>query len=93
MTAFPTPRTAQLRGGPVLRWGVLAPGRIARTWASAVAANTDQRIVAIASRDRSRAEAFAAQVGAERAYGSYAELLADPEIDAVYVASTNELHR
>ncbi|HWL01967.1 MAG TPA: Gfo/Idh/MocA family oxidoreductase [Microbacteriaceae bacterium] len=93
MGGFPEPRTTPLRGGPVLRWGVLAPGRIAQSWATAVAQHTDQRIVAVASRDLARARAFAADVGAERAYDSYAALLADPEIDAVYVASTNELHR
>ncbi|MBO9577338.1 MAG: Gfo/Idh/MocA family oxidoreductase [Microbacteriaceae bacterium] len=93
MVDFPAPRTAPLRGGPVLRWGVLAPGRIALSWASAVAEHTDQRIVAIASRDLARAQELAAKVGAPKAYDSYAAMLADPEVDAVYVASTNELHR
>ena len=93
MDGFPAVRTAPLRGGPVLRWGVLAPGRIARLWADAVLAHTDQRIVAVASRDAERASAFATRVGAERAYDSYAAMLADPGVDVVYVASTNELHR
>jgi xylose dehydrogenase (NAD/NADP) len=49
-------------------------------------------IVGVGSRDRSRAEAYARERGLERAYGSYDELLADPEIDAVYVALPNALH-
>ena len=93
MGGFPGPRTAALRGGPALRWGILAPGRIARSWASAVREHTDQRIVAVASRDLARAQAFAAEAGAERAYDSYAALLTAPDVDVVYVASTNELHR
>lgn len=92
MGGFPAARTAPLRGGPVLRWGILAPGRIAKQWASAVARHTDQRIVAVASRDPQRARAFAEAFGA-RVAGSYTALLEDPEVDAVYVASTNELHR
>jgi predicted dehydrogenase len=49
-------------------------------------------IVGVGSRDRARAEAYARERGLERAYGSYDELLADPEIDAVYVALPNVLH-
>jgi D-xylose 1-dehydrogenase (NADP+, D-xylono-1,5-lactone-forming) len=49
-------------------------------------------VVGVGSRDRSRAEAYAKERGIERAYGSYEELLADPEIDAVYVALPNALH-
>jgi predicted dehydrogenase len=92
MLAFPVPTTAPLRGGPVVRWGILAPGRIAKQWADAVLAHTDQPIVAVASRDLGRAQAFADAIGA-KAYGAYEALLADPGVDAVYVASTNELHR
>jgi D-xylose 1-dehydrogenase (NADP+, D-xylono-1,5-lactone-forming) len=49
-------------------------------------------IVGVGSRDRSRAEAYARERGLERAYGSYEELLADPDLDAVYVALPNALH-
>jgi D-xylose 1-dehydrogenase (NADP+, D-xylono-1,5-lactone-forming) len=48
--------------------------------------------VAIGSRDRARAEAQAAELGVERALGSYEEVLADPEVDAVYVPLPNSLH-
>src|SRR5918994_4184557 len=50
------------------------------------------RIVAIASRDPTRAEAAAAALGIPKAYGSYAELIQDPEIEAVYNALPNHLH-
>jgi D-xylose 1-dehydrogenase (NADP+, D-xylono-1,5-lactone-forming) len=49
-------------------------------------------VAAVASRDRSRAEQYAREHGIERAYGSYDELLADPELDAVYVSVPNALH-
>jgi predicted dehydrogenase len=49
-------------------------------------------IVGVGSRDRARAEAYARERGLERAYGSYDEVLADPEIDAVYVALPNAFH-
>jgi predicted dehydrogenase len=49
-------------------------------------------VVGVGSRDRARAAAYARERGIERAYGSYDELLADPELDAVYVALPNALH-
>ena len=49
-------------------------------------------IVAIASRDRGRAEEAARELGIPKAYGSYEEMLADPEIDAVYNPLPNHLH-
>jgi D-xylose 1-dehydrogenase (NADP+, D-xylono-1,5-lactone-forming) len=49
-------------------------------------------VVGVGSRDRARAEAYSRQRGLERAYGSYEELLADPDIDVVYVALPNALH-
>ncbi len=89
--ALPTPRTTPLRGGPSLRWGILGPGRIARNWAATVLANTDQRIVAAGSASPERAAAFARELGIERAVDHRA-LVADPEVDAIYVASLNEQH-
>ncbi|MET0762854.1 MAG: Gfo/Idh/MocA family oxidoreductase [Thermoleophilaceae bacterium] len=49
-------------------------------------------LVAIGSRDRARAEAQAAELGVERALGSYEEVLADPDVDAVYVPLPNSMH-
>ncbi|HEY0240977.1 MAG TPA: Gfo/Idh/MocA family oxidoreductase, partial [Friedmanniella sp.] len=89
---LPVPRTADPRDAPSLRWGVLAPGWIAGQTISAVRAHTGQRVVAVGSRSLERSQEFAATHGVDRAYGSYAELVADPEVDAVYVASPHSQH-
>ncbi len=90
---LPTPDHVPLRGGPVLSWGVLAPGRIAHDFVATLHANTDQRVRAVASRSLDRAKAFAATHGIERALGSYDELVADPTIDVVYIAAPHSEHR
>ncbi|WP_294181130.1 Gfo/Idh/MocA family protein [uncultured Schumannella sp.] len=92
-STLPSSRHTPLRGGPTLRWGVLAPGRIANAWVSTVHANTDQRVVAVASRSAERAAAFASQHGIARSYGDYAALVGDPEVDIVYIAAPHSEHR
>ncbi len=74
-----------------MRWGVLAPGRIARSFAADLALVPDAELVATGSRSLERAAAFAAEFGGA-AYGSYEELLHDPAVDVVYVASPHSLH-
>jgi predicted dehydrogenase len=90
---LPEPRTPDPLSAPVLRWGILAPGGIARGMASSLRARTRQEIVAVGSRDLGRAQAFAAEFGIGRAHGSYEALVADPEVDVVYVASPHSSHR
>jgi predicted dehydrogenase len=92
MTWFPDVRTPALRGGPVLRWGVLAPGGIAGDFTATVLANTDQLVTAVASRSAERAGRFAARHAIGRAYGSYEQLVADPDVDIVYVAAPHSEH-
>lgn len=92
MTAFPDSSHAPLRGGAQLRWGVLAPGEIANDWTATVHANTDQKVVAVGSRDVHRAQRFADKCGVARAYAGYDAVLADPEVDAIYVAAPNHEH-
>ncbi|RJK97989.1 Gfo/Idh/MocA family protein [Vallicoccus soli] len=75
-----------------LRIGVLGAARIAPRALVAPAHETGARLVAVAARDRSRAEAFAAEHGFERVVGSYEEVLADPEVELVYVPLANGLH-
>ncbi len=76
-----------------MRWGVLGAARIAADRAlPALCALPDARLEAVASRDLARAAALADRFGAPRAYGDYGELLADPAIDAVYLALPNSLH-
>jgi predicted dehydrogenase len=71
----------------------LAPGGIAHHFTDCVQRFTQASVAAVGSRDLGRAEAFAAQYGIPRAYGSYADLVADPDIDAVYIASPHSEHR
>jgi len=92
-TALPNPRFPDPRDAPVLRWGILAPGKIAGTFAGTVLANTGQQIVAVASRSAERSATFAATHGIERSYDSYTQLVEDPEIDVVYIANPHSEHR
>lgn len=77
---------------PPLRWGVLGPGGIARTFTQAVHEGTRSRVVAVGSRSAERATDFAARHGVERSHGSYGDLVADPDVDAVYVATPHSEH-
>jgi predicted dehydrogenase len=75
-----------------VRWGILGPGRIARAFLTGLAATGTEAAVAVGSRDAGRARAVADEFGVPRAYGSYEELVADDEVEAVYVALPNSLH-
>ena len=92
-TTLPDSRVPDPREAPPLRWGVIGPGGIARAFADGLHTHTRSRVVAVGSRSLDRAEAFAREVGGATAYGSYAELVADPQVDAVYVASPHSEHR
>ncbi len=74
-----------------LRIGILGAAKIAASFATGARLSSRVEVTAVASRERGRAEAFAATHGIERAC-SYDELLADPAIDAIYVALPNSLH-
>ncbi|HEX7099285.1 MAG TPA: Gfo/Idh/MocA family oxidoreductase [Acidimicrobiia bacterium] len=77
----------------MVRWGVLGVANIAtRQVIPAIQATETCRVTAIASRDLVRARAAAEQLGIDRAYGSYGELLEDPDIEAVYIPLPNHLH-
>jgi predicted dehydrogenase len=76
-----------------LRWGILSTADIARTKVvPGMQRARRSSIVAIASRDAGRAETVAAELGIPRAHASYEALLADPEVDAVYIPLPNHLH-
>ena len=76
-----------------VRWGVLGTGTIAAKLAADMAHAPSARLAAVASRDPARAAAFAARFGGARVHETYEALVADPEVDAVYVATPNALHR
>jgi predicted dehydrogenase len=75
-----------------IRWGIVGPGRIAEKVVQDFAVVEGARAVAVASRSRQRAEAFAARHGLERAHGSYAEIVADPDVDVLYLATPHPQH-
>ncbi|BCM93240.1 scyllo-inositol 2-dehydrogenase (NADP(+)) IolU [Abditibacteriota bacterium] len=75
-----------------LRWGILATGSIARTFARALPSSQNGMLWAVASRNAESAAAFATAMGARKSYGSYAELLEDPDVDAVYIATPHPMH-
>ena len=76
-----------------LRWGIVGPGEIADRFVSSVQRFTGQRIVAVASRKFDRASAFAKKHEIAKVFGSYDELFADTEIDAVYVSTRQHAHK
>ncbi len=75
-----------------LRWGILGTARINRMLIPPLRVSPGNRLVAVASRDLARGEAYARQWEIGRVHGSYEALLADPQIDAVYIPLPNHLH-
>ena len=75
-----------------LRWGILGTGRIAGIFSRGVRASQTGRLAAVGSRTRAAADRFASEFGVARAHGSYEELLADREVQAIYVATPHTLH-
>jgi D-xylose 1-dehydrogenase (NADP+, D-xylono-1,5-lactone-forming) len=78
--------------GSLVKWGILSTADINRKVIPGAHASPKVDLVAVASRDRARAEAYAREWEIPRAYGSYEELLADPEVEAVYISLPNTLH-
>jgi xylose dehydrogenase (NAD/NADP) len=76
----------------VTRWGIISTAQINRLVLQGAAASSEVEVVAVASRDQARADAYAREHGIPTAYGSYEALLADPSIDAVYISLPNGLH-
>ena len=72
--------------------GIIGAGHIAEKAATTLAAMGDMKCLAIGSRSLEKAQAFAAQFGIERAYGSYEDLLKDPDIGLVYIATPHSCH-
>jgi len=92
-SSLPTPRLIDPRSVTALRWGIIGPGGIAAAFADSVHKHTAQRIVAVASQTPSKAEAFATPRGIPHALTSYEELVSHPEVDVVYVSTTQQFHK
>jgi D-xylose 1-dehydrogenase (NADP+, D-xylono-1,5-lactone-forming) len=75
-----------------VRWGILSTARINEKLLAGARAATGVEVVAVGSRDRARGEAFAAEHGIGRVHGSYEDLLADDDVEAVYIPLPNSLH-
>jgi predicted dehydrogenase len=73
-------------------WGIISTANINRLVLAGARESDEVDVVAVASRDVGRAEDYARENGIERAYGSYEDLLADPDLDAVYISLPNSLH-
>jgi xylose dehydrogenase (NAD/NADP) len=76
----------------VTTWGIISTAYINRLVIPPAKASPTVDLVAVASRDQARADAYAQKWGIERAYGSYEALLADPDIEAVYISLPNTMH-
>ncbi len=76
----------------MIRWGILSTARIGEEFVRAVRADGQSTVVAVASRDGSRAERWASKLGLDDSYGSYEELIDRRNIDAVYVPLPNSMH-
>ena len=75
-----------------VRWGILGPGSIAGRLMRDAGRASNATVVAVGSRNRDRAAEFASRFGIPRVHDSYEATLADPEVDAVYIATPNSLH-
>ncbi|EAR12666.1 Predicted dehydrogenase [Polaribacter irgensii 23-P] len=76
-----------------IRWGIIGLGNIAAKFATDLAKLENVTLVAVASRNPHKAAEFAAQHHSQKAYNSYDELLKDPEVDAVYIATPHSFHK
>jgi predicted dehydrogenase len=76
----------------IVRWGIIGPGRIASLVIKDFPYVEGAEPLAVASRSIERAQAFATEYGLARAYGSYAEIMADDDIDVVYIATPHPQH-
>ena len=76
----------------VWNFGIIGPGKIAHRFAEAFREVPGTNVYGVASRDNQKAKAFATRHGAERIYSSYNELIKDPAIDIVYIATPHSFH-
>ncbi|MGV8855095.1 MAG: Gfo/Idh/MocA family protein [Devosia sp.] len=91
---FPSslPRARTTGAVPPLRWGILGTGWIADKFVQSVTAHSHQRMAAVGSRDRRKASQFAERHGIAVAHGSYQDLVADGNIDVIYIATPHNYH-
>ncbi|MCZ4091002.1 1,5-anhydro-D-fructose reductase [Sinorhizobium psoraleae] len=76
----------------MIRWGLIGASTIAREWVIGAIRATGGEVVSVMSSSAERGQAYAAENGIAKAVTSLDELVGDPDIDAVYISTTNELH-
>src|SRR3954453_6315830 len=74
------------------RWGMAGTGWISRTTIKDLRLVDNVEVVAVSSREQATADAFAAEEGIERAYGDYARMLEDPDLDVIYIGTPHGSH-
>jgi len=77
----------------ILKWGILGTGNIANNFAKGLSILEDAELYAVASRSKNKAEEFGKKYNALKVYSSYEELVQDKEIDIVYIATPNTVHK
>ena len=90
--SLPSPRYIAPDRVPTLGWGIIGAGGISDSFARALRFNTSQNIVAVQSRTTSRAEALASLYGIDRVYLGLEHLLADADVDIVYIGTPHTEH-
>ena len=75
-----------------IKWGILSTGWIAHKFATALQVADNSEIYAVGSRNIQTAKKFANEFGIPKAYGSYQELVSDPNVDVIYIATPHNLH-
>lgn len=75
-----------------IKWGILGTGRIAHTFVTALRVVPDSEVYAVGSRTMETALKFASEFSVPKAYGSYEELVTDPDIDVIYIATPHSFH-
>ena len=88
---MPAPESAQAASPQAIRWGILGPGGIAGAFTADLLL-TGHNVTAVGSRSQERADTFAADFRIPTAHGSYEQLVADPEVDVIYVATPHSRH-
>ncbi|HWZ21999.1 MAG TPA: Gfo/Idh/MocA family oxidoreductase [Cytophagaceae bacterium] len=74
-------------------WGIIGPGKIAKKFAEALQNASEAELYAVASRKEESARLFAQKYGAECYYGSYEQLVQDPKVDIIYIATPHAFHK
>jgi predicted dehydrogenase len=93
MTVLETAQSSPTDSPTELKWGILGTGNIAKTLARAINASHSGKLLAVGSRSQESADTFGAEFNVERRYDRYEKLLADPDVQAIYISLPNHLHK